>query len=75
MKTNVPQNVATCLWYYENKGSIDVVVNAGEMEKAMRSGRARGAKKGCVSGDLQGVIVRIPSSMLMNTLRRQGKIN
>jgi hypothetical protein len=52
-----PQNVSDALWYYENKGSIEIIIIPGKLKPEERP-----------LGD--GIQVRIPKRMLKKSLGR-----
>ena len=69
--TNKPQNIDDASCYYEGKGSIDIIVWP---DNAQPPDRMSGSRKGTFNSFSDGLIhIRIPSAMLLKTLKRQGK--
>lgn len=64
------QNIDGQTWYYENNGSIDLIIRTPEIPDGHIGRANKGARK---SGDGNYLHVRIPSRMLAATLERQGR--
>lgn len=68
-----PQDISKEAWYYENDGSIDIIINPQSLnllvQKTLKPAYRR--KKGVLWSDPDGISIRIPSSMLLKTLKRQ----
>jgi len=71
MISNAPQNIDAASWYYEDKGSILLILSLDDIQKGDGYKKRKGAFHSSISD--QVVYIRIPSKMLLATLKRQGK--
>lgn len=75
-RSNSPQDICDAAWYYENNGSIDIILNPKRLGVTVIAGKPNNQprmKKGVRWSSGDGICIRIPSAMLLATLKRQGK--
>ena len=69
--SRMPQNIDEASWYYENKGSIEVIIHTRDAKNTNSVGRKRGTFRSIADSGF--IHLRIPSKMLLATLKRQGR--
>lgn len=71
-----PQDVCDGAWYYENKGSIDLILSPSSLGlRVVNPSDAMSLRKGIRYVSPDGICIRIPAKMLRATLQRQSGRN